>query len=125
MSVSYAFQGQLLLPPHASLSQAPIPVVGSSAYDSKSDDEFSLTGSGSQVCNFGTVGSPGAKGVFILYDAQQGAAPLLITINGGNQPVELSPGGFFAYMSPNPAAGITAMTIAYTATCKVRVILLK
>lgn len=125
MAVSYSFEGKLLLPPHPSLPQSAIPVSGSSAYGSKSDDEFELTGSGTQTVNFGTISSPGVKGLFILYEVQTNAAPLLLTVNGGNQPIELSPGGFWAFMSPNPSAGITTLSIAFTATCKVRVILLK
>lgn len=125
MTTPYSFEGKLLLPPHSSLPPDPIPVSGSSQYGSKSDDELEFTGSGSHTVNFGTVTAPGAKGIFIVYESQVGAAPLMLTVNAGDQPIELSPGGFWAYMSPTPVAGITSMTIAYTAACKVRIILLK
>jgi len=119
-----AFAGALQLAADQSLPQEPIPFNASGQYNSLAEFVLNVQ-SGTTAVPFGSIASPGAKGVFIRYDAQPSpAAAVQVTVNGGNQPVELTPGGFFAYWSPSPATGITAMSIAATANCQLRVWLL-
>jgi hypothetical protein len=117
----FAFAGTLQLAADQSLPPDPIPFNGSGSFVALAQEKLNLTGSGTQAVAFGSVGSPGAKGVAIRYDAQAGAAPLLITVNAGSQPLEVSPGGFIQWFNPAPAAGAISLSIAYTASCQVQV----
>lgn len=125
MSQPVAFSGTLQLAADQSLPQAPIPFNASGTFVDSAATLLDIAGAGSTVVPFGTVGAPGAKGVFIRYDAQPSpAAAVQVTINAGSVPIELTPGGFIAYFSPNPAAGITSIAIAATTACQLRVWLL-
>lgn len=118
----FAFQGALQLAADQSLPPDPIPFNASGNYNSQSGGLLSLSGGGTVAVPFGTVAAPGAKLLAIRYDAnQQGAQPVLVSINGGAQPLEVSPGGFIVWVNPNPAAGVTSCSIAYTASCQLRV----
>lgn len=121
MATAFAFAGSLQLPADAGLPADPIGISMSGQYDSSNEQVLVVTGSGSKTIPFGTVGAAGLKGLLIKVDANASGAPVLITINGGNQPIEVSPGGFIAVGSPNPVTGITAITVAYTTANKVRV----
>jgi len=124
MSTPFAFIGTLQLPADASLPQDEIPFNASMSFDSESSGVINLpSGSGSTTIPFGTIPSAGAKGVFLRYDNADnviGAPPLQVTINSGSAPVELSLGGFLAYSSPTPVAGVTAIAIARTGAAKIR-----
>src|ERR1700744_1259637 len=119
-----AFAGTLQLAADQSLPQDPIPFNGSGTYNVLSAFRLNVA-SGTTTVPFGSVGAPGAKGVFIRYDAQPApAAAVELAINGGNQPVELTPGGFIVYFNPTPSAGITAIHVTATAACQLLVWLL-
>lgn len=117
----FTFQGTLAFPPDE--GQQPVPVAFGLAnqYQSILDGRYVLTGSGSLVVPFGSVGSPGAKGMLIEVEAASGAQPVQVNVNGGTDDIEISPGGFLAYGSPNPATGITSLTIVYASDAVVRV----
>jgi hypothetical protein len=119
----FAFQGALQLAADQSLPPDAVPFNASGQYSSQSGGvPLNLSGSGTISVPFGTVAAPGAKLLAIRYDAnQQGAQPVLVSINGGAQPLEVSPGGFIVWVNPNPAAGVTSCSIAYTASCQLRV----
>jgi hypothetical protein len=115
------FSGTLQDPADQSLPPDPIPFNFSGQYTQKSAGVLNLTGSGTIAIPFGTIGAPGAKLFCLRYDAgQQGAQAVLLTLNGGNQPEELTPGGMKVTADPAPTAGITAASLAYTAPCQVR-----
>lgn len=116
VAATLQFPSDASLPPDQVPFNAAVNVVSA-----QPDMTLNVSGSGSVVVPFGTVGSPGAKLVAVRYDPQQGASPILLTINSSITPVELTPGGFLLYISPNPAAGITALSIAYTASCQIKV----
>lgn len=119
-----AFAGTLQLAADQSLPQDPIPFNFSGQYTALAEFMLNLV-SGSTTVPFGSVAAPGAKGVLIRYDAQPSpAGAAQVTINAGSEPLELTPGGFLAYFNPTPAAGITAMTIAVTTACQLKVWLL-
>jgi hypothetical protein len=117
------FTGTLQIPADSSLPPDQVPFNSAFSVTSAQPDQIlNVTGSGTQAVPFGTVAGPGAKLVAVRYDAQQGAAPILLHMNGDTtHPIELSPGGFIVLASPNPTAGITALTFDYTATCQVKV----
>lgn len=120
-----AFSGSLQLAADQSLPQAPIPFNASGQYTKQTALLLDIAGAGTTVVPFGTITAPGAKGVFVRYDAQPSpAAAVTVAINAGTQPVELSPGGFLAYFNPTPAAGITSMSVVATAACQLRIWLL-
>ena len=122
-SQPFAFQGALQLAADQSLPPDAVPFNASGQYSSQSGGvPLNLTGSGTIAVPFGTVAAPGAKLLAIRYDAnQQGAAPIIVSINGGASTLEISPGGFIVWVNPNPAAGVTSCSIAYTASCQLRV----
>jgi hypothetical protein len=117
-----AFQGNLQFPADMTLPPDNVPFNAAiNVASSQPDMMFNVTGSGSINVPFGTVGSPGAKLVAVRYDVQTGALPIELTINASATPIELTPGGFFMLISPTPAAGVTSLAIAYTASCQIRV----
>lgn len=121
MTSPMAFTGALQLAGDPSLPQEPIPFNFSGQYASLAEFVLNLA-SGTTEVPFGSIASPGAKGVLIRYDAQPSpATAILATINAGDEPIELAPGGFIAYFSPAPSAGITSLSIAATQPCVVRI----
>ena len=117
------FTGTLQIPADSSLppDQVPFNAVAN-LLSQQPDQTLNVTGSGTQAVPFGTVASPGAKLVAIRFDAQSGAAPILLHFNGDTtHPIELTPGGIFVFVSPNPAVGVTSLSFDYTTACQVRV----
>jgi hypothetical protein len=122
MSTPFAFQGSLQIPADGTLPPDPIPFNGAGAFDSKQESVLNLpAGAGSTDVAFGTAPAAGVKGLFIRYDPVAGAPPVQLVINGSATPIELSSGGFVAYFSPTPAAGITSLTITRTAAAVLRI----
>jgi hypothetical protein len=121
MATPFSIEGTLNLPGTPGLPADPLPFGLSSSYESKAEFEYNLpAGAGSKVVDFGTMPVAGAKAVLVVYEPKNGAPVVAVTLNGSNQPIELSPGGFFVLGSPAPAAGITSMSITYTGAGRVR-----
>lgn len=118
---SLVIQGTLTFPPDEGQAAVPIQFGLSTNYQSVLDTRLVDTGSGSRVVPFGSVGSPGAKAALIEFDATEGAAVVKLRFNGGTDEFELSPGGFLVWGSPNPAVGITSITIVRTTDVVIRV----
>ncbi len=123
-SIAFVLSGQLLSPPDEGALPVPVAFNVTGQAQSEEGGRLSLVGTGTKVVAFGTVGSPGAKAVLIEYLPTSTGAPIQVTFNGGSGGVEISPGGFLAIGSPVPVAGITAISIAFTSDCQVRVKLL-
>lgn len=121
MSTPFSFAGTFQLPADTGLEPDPIAMSMSGQFDSENKQVLNLSGTGSVSVPFGTAPVAGLKGLLIKVDANATGAPVLVTINGGNTPVEVSPGGFLALGSPIPGAGITSIDIAYTTANKVRI----
>ena len=113
--------GELAMPPDAGQPDAHIPFVGSGAFSSRQHSQLNLVGAGTQDVSFGSVGAPGAKFVLVEVDADAAGLPLTLAINGGNSPVEISPGGFLACYNPAPQAGITTLSVAHATSAVVRI----
>jgi len=118
----FVLQGTLSYPPDVNQQPVAIPFGGSGNYTALLDVRLVMTGPGTEVVPFGTVA--GVKVMLIEYEMTTGAAPVQINVNGGTDDIELSPGGSWAYTSPTPVAGITAISIVRTADAVVRVRLL-
>jgi hypothetical protein len=118
-----SFTGTLQIPADQSLPPDQVPFNSAiNAVSQQPGQVLNLSGVGTEVVPFGTVGAPGAKLVAVRYDAQVGAAPVLLHFNGDTtHPIELTPGGFIVLMSPNPAVGITSLSIDYTVACQLKV----
>ena len=114
-------QGSAQFPPDEGQPAAAAPFGFTGTYSSIADSKLVMTGAGSQAVPFGTVGGTGAKAMIVEYEAAQGAAAVQLRVNGGTDNIELTPGGFIVYASPNPAVGITALTIVRTTDATVRV----
>ena len=121
MSTPYSISGALNYPADASLPADSIPLGASGSFDHEASAVLKLTGSGTQAVDLGTILAAGAKALLVKVDAGTGVQPVLLTINGGNQPLEVAAGGFLLVSNPVPGAGITAVSIAFTAACTVRV----
>lgn len=123
MSTPFSFTGALNLPGDPTLPPEPIPFNFSSAFDSEVKNRLTLTGSGTKVINFGTIGNSGVKYLAVKVETGQTAAPVQLQFNGGGASgeVEVSPGGFVIVASPSPAAGISALSIIYTANTTVNI----
>lgn len=113
--------GTLTYPPDEGVAAAPVPFGLQVTYISEVESRLIMSGVGSTSVPFGTVGSPGAKMVLLEFEADPLAQPIQLRFNGGTDPIELAPGGFFAYGNPVPAAGITAISITRTGDAVVRV----
>lgn len=124
MSTAFTVEGTLNLPGAPELSAEALPFGISASYDSKAEYEFNFTGAATQTVNFGTVPATGAKALLVVYETKAAAPPVNLTINGGDQPIELATGGFLMLGSPVPVDGVVSLAIAATAACRVRVWLL-
>jgi len=118
----FSFEGTLSSPEVRECRGEPVPFIGHSAYESQVSYVLDLPPtSGAQVLDFGTISKGGAKMIAVQYDPRIGASPIHIVINDGADSYELSPGGFIVYFSPNPVAGITAISITHSTSGRVRV----
>jgi hypothetical protein len=124
VSTAFSISGSLLFPPDEGATPVPIAFGVTGQAVSEEGGRLSLTGSGTKVVPFGTVGSPGAKAVLIEYLPSSLGTPIEVTFNGGTDVVEISQGGFIAMGNPTPTDGITSISIAHTSDCQVRVKLL-
>ncbi len=114
----------LELPPDTSQPNAILSHAFSGTFLHGGPVKLELIGASTHSVGFGTIPAAGAKAVWLEYENLAPTnAVVLVTFNAGD-PIPISPGGFLLYSNPTPAAGITAMTIAHTTTCTVRVALL-
>lgn len=117
-----AFVGAFQLAADQSLPQDPIPFNFSGQYTALVAVLENPVGAGTINVPFGTIISPGAKGLLVRYDGPQtGAAAVQLTLNGGSAPIELTPGSFLVYFNATPSTGITSASFAVTAACQLRV----
>jgi hypothetical protein len=123
-SIAFSVTGQLLCPPDEGAPPVAVSFGVTGQAQSEEGGRLSLTGAGTKVVAFGTVGTPGAKAVLIEYLPSSAGEPISVKFNGGTDALEISPGGFFALGSPTPVDGIVSLSIAYTSDCQVRVKLL-
>lgn len=125
MSTPFSVDGKLNLPGTPGLPADALPFALSNQYDSKAEYEYNLPGSsGTKSVDFGTMPTEGAKLVLVVYEPSTSAPPIELTVNGGDEPIELTAGGFFALGSPSPQGGVTSLSIAHTGAGRVRVWLL-
>jgi hypothetical protein len=107
MSTPYTLSGTLQAPPTADCPDA---FSISGQFDALAEFHYILTGAGTQVVDFGTITK--AK-IILIQVAEDAAAPVDVTINGGTDIHEISAGGLLAYSNPTPVGGISAMSIAH------------
>jgi hypothetical protein len=121
--IPFQLSGVLTYPPDDGEPNADNPFALNSSFNSEVKFKYELTGSGSKTIDFGSISTVGAKGILIEL-AADATAPIMVQINGGGVggQVELSPGGFWAFGSPNPTVnGVLSMSLVYTAAATVRV----
>jgi hypothetical protein len=118
--LSFTFTGTLLVPPDEESPPAQVSFGMSGSFQSENTGRLALTGAGTATVSFGTAGSPGVLGFLIEVLADPAAAPVLLKFNGSSVGIEVSPGGFMAFGSPVPVAGVLALTITYTTDVTVR-----
>jgi len=120
-SAPFVYNGTLSFPPDSGLPNLGIPFGGTGNFTQVAHDVYSLTGSGTQAVGLGSIAAPGAKGILIELDNDGAAQPIAVKINASVTPMEISRGGFMAYFSPDPVAGITSLSFDYTTAVCVRV----
>lgn len=121
MPTSFTTEAKLNLPATPGSPLEPILFALSQQYNSKQEFELDLSATpGTQAVSFGTLSSAGVKTMLLYYEPLASAPPVALVVNGGNQPIELSTGGFLLYSSPTPVAGVTALSVTHTAAAKIR-----
>lgn len=124
-TVPFSLVGTLNMPGGPGLPNDPIAATISAAFNSQAEFKLELADPGeegdTQDVNLGTIGSPGAKCLFIAYEAAAGAAPVQVLVNDSEVGIEIATGGFLLVGSPVPVSGITSLSIVYTSAATVRV----
>lgn len=121
MSTPFSISGAFSYPADASLPADQIALAASGSFDHEASAVLKLTGTGTKTVDMGTIPAAGAKAFLVKLDAGSGVSPILVTLNGGTEPLEIAAGGFILVSNPAPVAGVTDMSIAYTTPCTVRV----
>jgi hypothetical protein len=121
MATAFSLQGSFDYPPDDGEPVAKRPYSQSGSFDSKSEQDLDLTGSGTVAVGFGTVAAAKAMVVEV---ATTSLGPVNLRVNGGSDDIEVAPGGFWAYSNPAPSAGVTSMSIVHTTDARVQVRLL-
>lgn len=122
--IPYIVRSVLTFPPDDGVAPTERAAQYAGNYTKSACHKLTLTGTGTHAVGFGTVVTPGAKGFLIEYnndDAQGGLQPIEVTINGGDEPLEVSPGGHISFSSPAPVAGVLSMSIAHTSDARVNI----
>lgn len=127
MGTPFTFSGTLSYPPDQGVPAVPLPFGANGQFDSGAAGmPLTLTGSGTKDVDLGTIPGAGLKALLIEVDLASPTpgstpAPIFVRLNGAGAAgqTEISPGGFMALGSPTPAAGITAITIAYASDVRV------
>lgn len=121
MSTPFSASGALSYPADASLPADPIGIAASGMFDHEASAVLKLTGTGTKNVDMGTIPNTGVKALLIKVDAGVSVPPVQVTLNGGDEPIEIAAGGFIFLSNPTPANGITTVSLAYTGACTVRV----
>jgi hypothetical protein len=125
MSTPVKVSVSLELPGAPGLAFQTIPLVFSGQYDHKMESELVFPASaGSTSIPFGSIPVTGAKCVILYYEADTASLPILITVNGGTEPIQMTQGGFYVYVAPSPTDGITSLSVSYTGAGRLRAWLL-
>ncbi len=125
-SIPFQITGTLTYPPDDGQPDATHSSSVSSSFTGESKFKYELSGSGSQVVDFGTIDTTGAKGILIEV-ASDAAAGVMVQFNGGGASgqVEVTPGGHISLGSPTAtSSGVLSMTLVHTVDATVRVRLL-
>jgi hypothetical protein len=125
MGTPFTVSNTLNLPGAPGVAAQPLPLVASGEYEVKAEFEYKLTGAGTQVVGMGSVGAPGAKLLRIVVVSGR----VTVRFNGGGSSGELEVSakagppvvpGHLDYFNPDPSAGVTAISLVYTADALVR-----
>lgn len=121
MSTPFSISGALSYPADAPLPADPIPLTASGSFDSEASAVYKFSAAGTKAVDMGTLPAAGAKGLLVKVDAQLEAVTVDLTVNGGDEPLQLSAGGMLLYFNPSPVEGITSLSLAYGGACTVRI----
>ena len=123
----FSLQASVTLAPDDGQPNAILDFSFTGQFSSKMTQKLELSGTGTHAVGFGTIAAPGVKAVFLEYlnNAASGLQPVMLTVNGGTDDIEVSPGGCWIYCNPNAVAGITSLSIAHTSSATIRVTLLQ
>lgn len=110
------FSGSFQTPPYTGQPECPVPVNYTAQYTRKTVQRFELSGSGSDSVDLSNLPAAGAKLIVVQIDSDlsPAAQPVLFTINGGTDTLELAPGSFLAYGNAKPTAGVTELALTHT-----------
>jgi hypothetical protein len=111
--------GNLTYPPSQGGQVTNLPFGFSGSFTSLMDERLVLTGPGTTSVSFGSV--TGAKILLLEYEVTTGAVAIILHLNGSTDDLELTPGGFLLFGSPNPQTGLSSLSLEITADAVVRV----
>lgn len=122
----YTLTSQIILPADTGEPVGPRDYSIAGTFIHRVEYKLALTGSGTHVVGFGSIPSPaGAKMVAVKYENDGVSLPVInLHVNGGSINEELSAGGLYLISNPSPSAGIASISILYTGSATVRVLLL-
>ena len=124
MSIPLVIQSTVTTPQIEGSADCPFPISFTSQYNHLVKNRLVFTGIGTKSVDFGSLALIGAKAIAVTVDVDvsPAALPVLVTINGGDEAIEISQGGFLLFGSPIPtAAGILSIDIAYASSVKMYV----
>lgn len=121
--IPFTAEASLTYPPDDGLPAVTRSAAYSGVHKVLEEKRYDLVGSGTKVVDLAAIPAAGAKAVMVEVDASSdpAAAPVMVTLNDGTEPVELAPGGFLVISNPKPVASITAISLAHTTASTVRV----
>jgi hypothetical protein len=122
MSLAFEISGTFKYPLEAGADLSTVTFAQAGSSSNKAAFQFSLTGSGSQSVDLGTIA--GVKALLIEVGTGIGAQPVGVKVNGSADAIEISPGGFMVLSSPSPSTGITQLDIDYTSDISVNLVAL-
>ena len=122
MSLAFEILGNFKFPVYDGGDLVPIPFAASGSYTAQDGGILTLTGSGTEVVDLGTVAK--AKALLILVGTGVGAAEVGVKLNGQTTATPITPGGGMVLWSPTPDTGISSLSIDYTSDITVQVVTL-
>lgn len=123
MPTPFGFHGHLQLPGDVGLAPTAIPMMMASHFSAELVAVYPLQGAGTLQVPLGAIGAAGLKGLLVKVDptSDPTVTPVHVRVNGQSIGEEIAPGGFKALGSPQPVAGITALSIVHTSSNTVRI----
>jgi hypothetical protein len=124
----FSITATLTLPPDTGQPNETLSYSASGTFSSATQQKLELVGTGTHAVNFGTMAGGTPRIVWLEHEKLTGPPqpPIRVSLNGGT-PLAIPAGGFLACANPLDtvfSTNIISISIAFSASCTVRVALL-